>query len=238
MDKKLYLQISAVVVFSFLLVMGVVSFVFHVPLFEVFERLISGHFTSDEKFFKPFFIKGVPINFLYIAFALTVSALLSLLAWKQRAPERKILFLKVLMFCMPALLSINAALQVAGGVKHLYVEKRGFYQKDQQAKYLELYGWMYAYPLNCQKTLSGGGKARLISDLDPTRDPGMIFSRIVAYHMYPVDLRDVRPGDVDALLFYRKTKAFRYLEEVEPDFVPIHVFDQTSLIAVRKDETR
>jgi len=242
MNKKTFLQITLTVTVSFIVVLTAVALVFRVPLFQLTDRLITGHYVPDEKYFKPLFIKGVPVNFLYIIFVFLITSLLTAMEFKRKRSLDRGMFMKILLSCTASFLIINAGLQTVGSVTYFLSSGPRFYHDGLHKKYLHLYGWMYSYPEHCRRVLDWRGfkgkKAKLITDLDLSKDPGMVFTRIMSYFLYPTDLRGIRPGQTDILFLYRKEDALKHLDQFEPDFVPLHIFDETSLIAVRKDAVR
>lgn len=54
----------------------------------------------------------------------------------------------------------------------------------------------------CKKKWPGKHSCQLITDLDMSRDPGMFFHRTLAYHLYPIDIRDIRRSPADCAIVF------------------------------------
>lgn len=74
-------------------------------------------------------------------------------------------------------------------------------------------------------------RGQFISDLDISRDPGMLEHRSFAFFLYPVDIRNVYSQDPEAWVAYRKTNA---AAEVPEGYTIVYQYDENNLIAVRK----
>ena len=98
----------------------------------------------------------------------------------------------------------------------------------------EIFGTPYRYAVLCRDLLPGEHTGRLVTDMDTGRDPGMFDSRILAYFLYPIDIRKIR-GDkpADVLLIYEKKDADKYVPD---DYRIIESFDPGYLLAVKKSK--
>lgn len=72
--------------------------------------------------------------------------------------------------------------------------------------------------------------AELSTDLDLSRDPGMIMHRCLAFYLYPVDLRHVRAQEADTWIAFEKANA---REHVPDGFKIIAELDSANLIAIK-----
>ncbi len=54
----------------------------------------------------------------------------------------------------------------------------------------------------CKQKLPGKHSCQLITDLDISHDPGMFFHRTLAYHLYPIDIRDIHRSPADCAIVF------------------------------------
>lgn len=65
------------------------------------------------------------------------------------------------------------------------------------------------------------------------KDPGMLTHRMLAYFLYPIDIRKIHEEDLDTILIFAKHNA---KESIPDGFHAVFVFDENHLIAVKKGQ--
>jgi hypothetical protein len=63
----------------------------------------------------------------------------------------------------------------------------------------------------CQTVAPGKQQADFITDMNTNADPGMYIFRLLAYHLYPIDIRDVRPNEKKYLIIFQKENGLSYV---------------------------
>lgn len=111
-------------------------------------------------------------------------------------------------------------------------EKRMYGGKSIEEKKAQIYyGLPYNYSVFCHQYIPGYKNAQLITDLDINQDPGMFIHRLLAYYLYPIDIRKIRQNEPDYLLFFMKENAKDFVPD---NFQIIAELSKKSLIAKRK----
>jgi hypothetical protein len=82
----------------------------------------------------------------------------------------------------------------------------------------------------CKQKLPGKYSCQLITDFDMSRDPGMFFHRTLAYHLYPIDIRDIRRSPANcAIVFIAQNPRSR----VPKSYDVIGSWGEKSLLAIK-----
>lgn len=124
-------------------------------------------------------------------------------------------------------------LQTIGLVNDAQKEFRIYAGKSIEEKYVAITGkQIYLFVRYCRQTLPGFHNARLLTDMDLSKDPGMITHRVLAYFLYPIDIRNIRNGPVDSLILFANRNA---IANVPEDFEIRGIFDQSSVVAVKRN---
>jgi hypothetical protein len=104
--------------------------------------------------------------------------------------------------------------------------------KTADQKYSEILKAIYFLPKQTKALLPGYHKAILITDLDLTKDPGMLYHRQLAYFLYPIDIRDIHRHEIpDLILIFFKRDAISHIPN---GYTPYHIFNTENLIAVKQ----
>ncbi|MBZ0306856.1 MAG: hypothetical protein K8I82_12375 [Anaerolineae bacterium] len=73
-------------------------------------------------------------------------------------------------------------------------------------------------------------RAQFVSDMDMSRDPGMLEHRSFAFFLYPIDVRNIYQKDFDAWIAYEKDAA----ESLVPDgYKILHKYNARNVLAIR-----
>ena len=113
---------------------------------------------------------------------------------------------------------------------YISYEMKRFAGKTTSEKKSKLFGYSYYFAVFCRQHLKGRYQGKLITDFDvmQTLEP-----YILAYHLYPVvDLLLVKDHPKNCLIFFNKRNAGQYVPE---NYKILAVFDENSLVAVKKD---
>ena len=88
----------------------------------------------------------------------------------------------------------------------------------------------------CQQLIPGEHRARLITGLDLSKDPGMIMRNALAYYLYPIDIRKIRKKDpVDYLIIFAKKDARKNVPE---NYIILGEYDSSNILAVKRNVTK
>lgn len=139
---------------------------------------------------------------------------------------------------LPSLLSgvltgtllITMALQTTGQTYYFIREFRRIDGKKTADRYPGALREIVDFAGFCKQKLPGKHSCQLITDLDMSRDPGMFFHRTLAYHLYPIDIRDIRRSPADcAIVFIAQNPQSR----VPKDYDVIESWGEKSLLAIK-----
>lgn len=84
-----------------------------------------------------------------------------------------------------------------------------------------------------RKILPEARSAQFISDLDITQEFGMILYGATAYHLYPIDIRNIRQEPSDTIIVTEKKKP---LESIPGNYKIIGNINARHFLAVKKDD--
>ncbi len=82
----------------------------------------------------------------------------------------------------------------------------------------------------CKQLLPGPHKADFVTDMDMDHGPNMLLHRSLAFHLYPIDIRDVRQQRSDSWIAFNKANARAHIPE---GFELLGALNDENVIAVR-----
>lgn len=130
------------------------------------------------------------------------------------------------------LFPVVSALQTISLAYDAKKEFKIFAGKTMEQKYSAIAGpKIYSFIRYSKERLPGFHNTQFLTDMNLEKDPGMIIYRILAYFLYPIDIRNVRGGASDSLIIFAKDHAAASVPE---NFRVLGTFDQHTLIAVPK----
>ena len=125
---------------------------------------------------------------------------------------------------------ISTGLQTFTHAKHFFSEIEQFSGQSLSKKKYDLFKWPYAISLHCRAHFPGKHRSTFITDLDVARDPAMTFHRRLAYHLYPIDIRNIRTDQpVDCYTIVCRENAESAIPEGVQNVFP---YDQFSIFAI------
>jgi hypothetical protein len=220
------------------LVVGAAA-VFLPLLFYAFcKKLFFSQAWTLLTFYKPHFnsvysgrVGAWPVNVFYylgiIVSWLTLYVFRQKLFAANKPSGRKIFFLAVLVAYFWL-----GLFQTIGLTRDWWKNISFVYNKTWEQRNEMIYGDIYPFAKVCREVAPGRHTAEFITDLDTSRDPGMVMHRALAYFLYPIDMRGVRPGPTDCLVIFAKKNAASC---VPPDFRILVKFGDEHIFAVRKE---
>lgn len=221
-----------IVLFCF---MGLVILIAHASGFSIqktLKELTTNFYLPSINIFLPGEIAGIlwPILF-YVVFSLSfiITYLLEksgVIKYPRPAFRQKIITVTMAaLFCQTALQSLNLA-------KYCRTSTKIFAGKASGEKYLSLVKEEpYQYATIARQALPGIHRAELITDMNLTCDPGVTTHRVLAYFLFPIDIRNIYDGPKDTLVMFNKKNARAH---VPADYKIIKIFDDANLIATKK----
>ena len=112
-------------------------------------------------------------------------------------------------------------------------ELRIFSWKSTDEKYAKALKHIYLLPKYTKAHLPGLHRAKFISDLDIKKNPEALVHRMLAYFLYPVDIRGIHGDEpFDTVLIFFKKNAVNYIPE---GYQLHHTFNDENIIAIRKN---
>jgi hypothetical protein len=130
-------------------------------------------------------------------------------------------------FCVYTLFQTAGQLRLWGSCYHF------LHGKPSEQKGIEFYGPPFQFAAECRRLLPGAHIGLLLTDMDITIDPGMLTQRILAYFLYPIDIRGIHAGTPDCLILYNKKNAAK---NIPPGYVLLKKIDDDKLIAVKENK--
>ena len=129
------------------------------------------------------------------------------------------------------LIAVVSLIQTTQHLKDFWDIRKAFKGRGAVEKRLILFGKSYGFSLGCKRQVQGKCIARLITDLDLSRKPGMSEHRFLRYYLYPISIEAHPPEDEpDCLVFYQKKDA---LNNIPPGYTVKYQLDEQSLLAVK-----
>jgi len=109
-----------------------------------------------------------------------------------------------------------------------------YFTKSSDKKYVKFVTQLDAYARVCQGLLSYRYcRAEFITDLDLQEGFGMTTHRMLAYFLYPIDIRHEKPEEqINCKVIFQKDKAMDY---VGKEYKALKVFNEKNIFAVRND---
>jgi len=224
--------------------MAALFFVFALALFVPLEdispqcglsRFLSAMYSLDKPIFRAS-MGGRPIRALFVVIILVVFlAILAVgcFAGSFLTDRRRILADKVVIALVSVYL-LYIISQTLGQIFYLRSCMEDNHRRTVNEKYASLLGPVFNYSITVRQTLleQKHFSCQFLTDKDLSRDPGMLDFRIIAYFLYPVDLRNIRAEEQDCLVVYDKKNATQF---VPADYRIVQKFDDRHLVAVRQD---
>lgn len=84
----------------------------------------------------------------------------------------------------------------------------------------------------CQKQAPGKSQGVFFTDMDIYHNPEMYYHRLLAYNLYPLDIRDIREGEKEYCIFYLKNDA---VQAVPEGYSILDSYGSLGLIARKQD---
>jgi hypothetical protein len=121
--------------------------------------------------------------------------------------------------------------------EHSVSEAARFHGKTPHEKKLLMFGKIYELSQLCKKILPGRHQGEIITDLDRSKDPYMLWFRLLDYLLYPeISLRFKNQTPKDCLILFYKENALRYIPK---DYkVLIGSEDNHFILAIKEDASQ
>jgi len=217
--------------FSTIMIFSGFSYFQKIPLTNIMSKIFTSSYSPHINNFVPLHISG--INSYRLAYIiLCCSCLLTYLVHKmfKKQQPRFVSILFSTLFIIYALITTLLTINWAGYFNN---EIKAVSGKTTEQKYSQFFGRnAFIFSQQCKRILPGYRSAKLITDMDMTRDPGMITHRMLAYFLYPIDIRGIHKEDPNTLIIFAKDNAG---ESVPDNFKTVIKFNDEYVVAVKKD---
>ena len=199
----------------------------HVPFLNLLSETIQNIYKPHPNTL--FQVSVGPTPFLVYIYAVFFLSYLWSILLRRKNSESTLRMAAPLIFSAYLLV---ISFQLAGIFFSAQREFSIYHGKSTQEKYAAVIGGKtYVFAQYCKRNLPGSHNAEFMTDSDLSRDPGMINHRMLAYFLYPIDIRNVRNESKDSLIIFKKKDALSY---VPAEYKVIGMFDSNNLIAVKR----
>lgn len=185
---------------SFTAVLGWLSYVLKTSVGDLLNTIFLGSYLPHVNIFVPIGLNGQNIFFYYYLTALITVVLLVLANFILKKK-----FSDVVVLALGCTFALVCLVESVGLGKEFVKETKYFAGKTLEEKHRMILG---PEATQFQKQLHEGYfrafPAEFRTDMDLTRDPGMITHRKLAYYLFPIDIRGVHGDDYAALITYYK----------------------------------
>ncbi len=148
--------------------------------------------------------------YILIFLSAATFVILKVIFWKSRGDFQLVPTLKHLMFLF---LVLVIAFQTINQAKYFMTIFDKYHGKTIEERRQPLLREISRFAQYCQEKLPGRHNAQFLSDLDLSNDPGMFIHRVLAYYLYPIDIRDIRQWPKDSLIIFYKKEAAQHIPE-------------------------
>ncbi len=202
--------------------------------------LLFGEFARNGYYFNHNYVNPAVVHkvsfqkYLYFLFFIGVILFLCLnIILRRRVfnAYRTMLHLGIILFILTSMV------QIFNFYAYYLSERDAFYGRSLLESNLEINRTphkrlTFEYSLFCHQHIKGPARAKFISDMDINRDPYMLMHRMMAYYLYPIDIRHVHPGEPEYLLFFLKKDP----EQAVPADYEIIARQGTNFLIARKKQ--
>jgi hypothetical protein len=236
MDKKrlmiLNLTTWIVVAASFLALFLMGPLVYDISCREFLRRIVISLYQPSVNICRAGMFDGLFLH--QVVYGISVYSGMVVALWmrfKERVPFRDLGRLLLQRVAVSTFIMFTL-LQTGGVIIHWMVKSAAYRFPDQRAKQRYWYGDSARFAEQIRGALPGEHNARLVTDLDFSRDPEDMFEhRKLAYFLYPIDIRGVRLGERDVIMVFHKKNPQQY---VPASYEIVVRQGDDSLVAVRK----
>ncbi len=217
---RVFIPCLLIVSFSSALIFFITASTRNIP-----SKTLLFHLATS--FYQPHHNSFLNNNYFYIYQIVLLSVIavyiLKKSGWRKNLPS-------MLSGVLTGTLLITMALQTTGQTYYFIREFRRIDGKKTADRYPGALKKIVDFAGFCKQKLPGKHSCQLITDLDMSRDPGMFFHRTLAYHLYPIDIRDIRRSPADcAIVFIAQNPQSR----VPKDYDVIESWGEKSLLAIK-----
>lgn len=215
---------------SFFLLIEVLIFIQNEYIKSIILRFIKGLYNPHTNIFLVNKIASINLNiYFYLLIPVSTGTMFFLLKFFQ---FKKNITDKVFQNIYLSVFFIFISLQMISQWNIFQKEISQYHNRTLHEINLLRFGKIYRFTQYLKKIRPGAHKAKLLTDVNLNQDPGMYGHRVLAYHLYPIDIR-IKKGEVDTLIFFNK-KDFK--KNVPQNFQIIENFNDNIGLAIRKDK--
>lgn len=236
-DKKICQCISYLLIVPFctVIVIALSGAYFNFTPSDFLVKVTNNLYQPHHNIFRPAFIAGINFyGYVYLIFFLSfvLSCGMNLVLRRKKADIEPKAPSVILHSTMIATYALVITIQTMSFLKYAHKELRTFSGKSTEEKYASVIGGKtFIFAQYCKAVLSGAHNAEFMTDMDLSQDPGMLTHRMLAYYLYPIDIRKIRGGSSDSLIIFAKRNAVKNVPE---DFEILAVYNNENVIAVKK----
>jgi hypothetical protein len=231
-SKSCILTFTLITVFSSLSFLLILSLIVWTPPLKLLSQFLNSFRSFHPNITIPSHaISGInAIIYLYLFFIYLFIIFILIKLFSKHIKD--VSLPSIVLHCAVITFSVLTIFQAAGLFKNYLIDYQIFANKslDQKNQIIES-NHSYAFAQFCHTILPGRHTAKLVTDLDLSRDPGMFIYRQFAYYLYPIDNRNIRNEPVDTLIIFIKNNARKNIPD---NFQIIGTFNKNNLIAIKK----
>ncbi len=209
-NKNLFLAAFGSVVLSLMVMIGVIALKSYTTFWSVWIYFVgSFYYRPHANIFYSAPIFGIhTYSYLYVILAAGV-LIVKFLSDMFLEFFGKVSISRIILNVSVALFICVMALQITAHFSYFQREWRLFDGKTIEQKNAIISGEVYSFANFCKKHIEQDASVELVTDLDLSRDPGMLNHRQLAYYLYPIDLRGIRKKENKYQILFNKKKFIR-----------------------------
>lgn len=162
--------------------------------------------------------------FIYIYLIAIFSSLLAL--FLAKSPNSRIIFIS----CLVVFFLVSGA-QLVFQIKTFSGEIRAYSGKTLAEKNSSLFGLPYNFAEFCRNRLPGSHRGKVISDLDPKENVGMMLHERLTYHLYPINIAIPTGEPIECCVIFQKENPEAAIPK---EFDRRYIFNQFNILAVKE----
>ncbi len=212
-----------IITLSSALIFFITAFTQNIPSKTLLSRLAANSYQPHYNSFS----NNNHFIYLIMQLSITIVYMLKILVWRR---QQALTLPSLLSGVLTGTLLITMALQTIGQTYYFIHKFQSVGGKKAVDRYPGALKGTVDFAGFCKQRLPGSHNCELISDLDTYRDPGMFLHRTLAYHLYPIDIRDIRSAPSDCVIVFATADA---LSRVPKGYGVVGTWGPENLLAIK-----
>jgi len=220
---RVFIPCLWIVTLSSALIFSITAFTQNIPSKTLLSRLTTNSYQPHYNSFP----NNNHFIYLIILLSIIIVYMLKISVWRR---QQALTLPSLLSGVLTGALLITMTLQTIGQTYYFIREFQSIGGKRTVDRYPGALKEIVDFAGFCKQRLPGIHSCELISDLDMSRDPGMFLHRTLAYHLYPIDIRDIRSVPSDCVIVFAAANA---LSRVPEGYGVVGIWGPKNLLAIK-----